>query len=88
MYCCLLLVRLFLAFATFPGGGKTITANSVFELISGESYIIVIWKLFSHRKSLSDVQQENKFNRVAALPGIHSDLIPSALKRLKERGRK
>lgn len=58
----------------------------------GESYchITAIWKSFSQRKNLSDVQSENKSGHVAALPGLHPDLVSSKteyLKRLTARNR-
>lgn len=66
------MLRLLLALATFPVGSKTITRYfssfgcvhvlfillSGIALTSGESYITDIWKWFSLRKNLSDVQSE------------------------------
>lgn len=57
-------------------------------LISGENYIIAIWKLFSQKKSLSDVQSGNKSGHVAALAGIHSDLNPCLVLSLHKREKK
>lgn len=43
VYFCLLLVRLLLALATFPGGGKTITVNFLCPLLYPRVVCFVVW---------------------------------------------